>query len=192
MIKFFKYFKNFGFLFLIVSCYQESSLPKPKSYLRIDFPKKEYYQIKVTCSFIFKIPNYSSWEQKFKNYPNCNKTIIFPEFKAEVLCDYISLNNNLFEISEEFRKMVYEHSFKSSAIIERTWESEINKVYALAYEIKGNTACNYAFTITDSVSHFFSGQLLFQSKPNYDSLHPSIFFLKSDIENMIYSFRWVN
>ncbi len=179
-------------MFFLGSCSQEASFPKPKSYLRIDFPKKEYYQIKDTCSFIFKIPNYSSWEQKFKNYPNCNKTIIFPEFKAEVLCDYISLNNNLFEISEEFRKMVYEHSFKSSAIIERTWESEINKVYALAYEIKGNTACNYAFTITDSVNHFFSGQLLFQTKPNYDSLQPSIFFLKSDIENMISSFRWVN
>ena len=88
--------------------------------------------------------------------------------------------------------MVYEHSFKSTAIIERTWESEINDVYALAYEIKGNTACNYAFTITDSVNHFFSGQLLFQTKPNYDSLQPSIIFLKSDLENMISSFRWIN
>ena len=126
------------------------------------FLKKEYYQIKDTCFFVFKIPNYSSWEQKFKNYPSCNKTIIFPEFKAEVLCDYISLDNNLFEISEEFRKMVYEHSFKSSAIIERTWESEINEVYALAYEIKGNTACNYAFTITDSVNHFFLDNYFFR------------------------------
>ena len=164
-------------MFFLGSCYQEASFPKPKSYLRIDFPKKSIIKLKILVSLFFKIPNYSSWEKKFKNYPNCNKTIIFPEFKAEVLCDYISLNNNLFEISEEFRKMVYEHSFKSSAIIERTWESEINKVYALAYEIKGNTACNYAFTITDSVNHFFSGQLLFQTKPNYDSLQPSIIFL---------------
>lgn len=192
MIKILKYCLIITLIFKLFSCTQEITFPKPKSYLRIDFPKKEYYQIKDSCSFVFKIPHYSSWEQKFKNYPKCNKTIIFPEFKAEVLCDYINLDNNLSEISEEFRKMVYEHSFKSSAIIERTWESEINDVYALAYEIKGNTACNYAFTITDSSSHFFSGQLLFQTKPNYDSLQPSIIFLKSDLEEMITSFRWIN
>ena len=192
MINFLKYFILIIFLFHLGSCTEEPNFPKPKSYLRIDFPKKEYYQIKDSCSFTFKIPYYSSWEQKFKNYPSCNKTIIFPEFKAEVLCDYIVLENNLLEISEEFRKMVYEHSFKSSAIIERTWESKGNNVYALAYEIKGNTACNYAFTITDSVTHFFSGQLLFQTKPNYDSLQPSVIFIKNDLEKLIASFNWVN
>ena len=81
-----------------------------------------------------------SWEQKFKNYPKCSKTIIFPRFKAEVLCEYFELNDNLLEISEEFRKMVYEHSFKSSAILERVWKNEDEKkkkkVFALAYEIK--------------------------------------------------------
>ena len=142
--------------------------------------------------FKFKLPNYASWEQKFKDYPKCSKTVIFPEFKAEVLCEYFELNDNLLEMSEGFRKMVYEHSFKSSAIVERVWENEDEKVFALAYEIKGNTACNYAFTITDSSQHFFSGQLLFQTKPNYDSLKPCISFIIEDLEDMISSFKWVN
>jgi gliding motility-associated lipoprotein GldD len=88
--------------------------------------------------------------------------------------------------------MVYEHSFKSSAIVERFWVNDSIRVYGLAYEIKGNTACNFAFTLTDSSKHFFSGQLLFQTHPNYDSLSPSIKFIKKDIEMIISSFQWTN
>ena len=181
------------YIFLVAtSCSQEPVYPKPKGYLRINFPDKEYYKIQDSCFFNFKIPNYSSWEKKFNQLPNCSKTIIFPEFRAEVLCDYIYLNDDLYEISEEFRKMVYDHSFKSSAIIERTFENKRDKVYGLAYKIKGNTACNYAFTLTDSANHFFSGQLLFQTKPNYDSLRPSVDFIIKDLEELIASFRWIN
>ena len=178
--------------FISLSCDNQEEYPKPKSYLRIDFPEKEYYTISDSCCFIFNLPEYSYWELKFKNYPTCSKTIIFPKFKAEVLCEYFKLNNDLIEMSESFRKMVYEHSFKSSAIMERVWEDKDNNVFGLAYEIKGNTACNFAFTITDSSKHFFVGQLLFQSKPNYDSLEPSIKYIIKDLEEMISSFRWVN
>ena len=187
--------KPFHLLYLLLiatSCSQDPVYPKPKGYLRINFPIKEYYYIKDSCSFNFHIPNYASWEKKFNHFSNCSKTIIFPEFRAEVLCDYIYLNDDLYEISEEFRKMVYDHSFKSSAIIERTFENKRDKVYGLAYKIKGNTACNYAFTLTDSANHFFSGQLLFQTKPNYDSLRPSVDFIIKDLEELIASFRWIN
>ena len=180
------------FIFTLFTCDDDHYFPKPKSYLRINFPTKEYYAIDNNCPFTFKIPNYSAWVKKFNDNQPCNKAIIYPDFKAEVLCDYMTINDNLYEVSEDFRKMVYKHSFKSNAIIERVWENDSNKVYGLAYEIKGNTACNYAFTLTDSNRHFFSGQLLFQIKPNYDSLKPSIEFLQKDIEAMIASFKWAD
>ena len=68
-----------------MSCDDQEEYPKPKSYLRIDFPEKEYYTISDSCCFIFNLPEYSYWELKFKNYPTCSKTIIFPKFKAEVV-----------------------------------------------------------------------------------------------------------
>lgn len=174
-----------------VSCNSKTNYyPKPKSYLRLDFPEKDYYPINDFCPFSFEIPDYSAWSKTFRGKDNCSKTIIFPTFKAEILCDYLILDNNLSELSESFRKMVYEHSFKSSAIIERVWVNDSTNVYGIAYEIKGNTACNYAFTLTDSINHFFSGQLLFQTSPNYDSLKPSIEFIRNDIEAIIASFKW--
>ena len=176
----------------ITSCNDKQPFPKPVSYLRIDFPDKHYYSTQDSCPFIFQIPDYSAWENRISNKENCNKTIIFPSFRAEILCDYITLNNNLIELSEAFRKIVYEHSFKSSAILEKFWTNENEKVYGIAYEIKGNTACNFAFFLTDSINHFFSGQLLFQTYPNYDSLKPSIKYIKEDIDTLISSFKWTN
>ncbi len=179
-------------LFFIISCSKKKSHPKPTSYLRIDFPQKHYYSTQDSCPFIFQIPDYSAWKNRHSYRKNCSKTIIFPFLKAEILCDYIELDNNLIELSEAFRKTVYEHSFKSSAIIEKFWANENEKVFGVAYEIKGNTACNFAFCLTDSINHFFTGQLLFQTYPNYDSLKPSINYIKKDIEVLISSLKWIN
>ena len=86
------------------SCNNEEPHPKPKSYLRIDLPKKEYYSVdSSTCPFAFDIPNYASWQKRFKNNNDCSKAVIFPQFKAEILCDYINVDNDISEISEVFR-----------------------------------------------------------------------------------------
>ena len=52
----------------LTSCKNEEPHPKPKSYLRIDLPKKEYYSINsTTCPFSFDIPHYASRQKRFKN-----------------------------------------------------------------------------------------------------------------------------
>lgn len=187
---------NIAFIFLILifsSCRNESTYPKPKSYLRIDLPVKGYYEIeKNTCPFSFEIPNYATWKQRFKNNNSCSKAVLFPQFNAEILCDYVSLENDIVALSEVFRNKMYDHSFKSTGIIERSWSDSENKVYGITYEIKGNTACNFGFLVTDSSKHVFLGQLMFQTKPNYDSLSPMINFIIKDAERLIESFRWIN
>ena len=187
---------NITFIFLILilsSCRSESTYPKPKSYLRIDLPGKGYYEIeKNTCPFSFEIPNYATWRQRFKNNNSCSKAVLFPQFNAEILCDYVPLENDIVALSEGFRNKMYDHSFKSTGIIERSWSDSENKVYGITYEIKGNTACNFGFLVTDSSKHVFLGQLMFQTKPNYDSLSPMINFIIKDAERLIESFRWIN
>ena len=40
------------YIFLVAtSCSQEPVYPKPKGYLRINFPDKEYYKIQDSCFF---------------------------------------------------------------------------------------------------------------------------------------------
>ena len=187
---------NIASIFLVLvlsSCRNESTYPKPKSYLRIDLPEKGYYKIQnKKCPFSFEIPNYATWKQRFKNNNSCSKALLFPQFNAEILCDYIPLENDVLALSEVFRNKIYDHSFKSTGIIERTWSNTENKVYGITYEIKGNTACNFGFLVTDSTKHLFLGELMFQTKPNYDSLYPVINFIKHDAKKLIESFRWLN
>ena len=185
---------TFNFLVLILlSCRNESTYPKPNSYLRIDLPEKGYYKIENNkCPFSFEIPNYATWKQRFKNNNSCSKSMLFPQFNAEILCDYIPLENDVLALSEVFRNKIYDHSFKSTGIIERTWSNTEYKVYGITYEIKGNTACNFGFLVTDSTKHLFLGELMFQTKPNYDSLYPVINFIMHDAKKLIESFRWLN
>ncbi len=190
-------FKDYIFICILIStafvsqkCKEDSPIPKPKSYLRIDYPLKEYNFISNNCPYSFMIPNYSIWIKKFKEAPNCYKTLIFPNFKAELICSYKKIDSNFFELTESLRSNAYEHSFKANAIIEESWKNDEKQVYGYTYKIKGNVACNYMFYITDSLNHFFSGELLFQVRPNYDSLQPSILFIEEDIKKLIESFEW--
>ena len=99
-MKLHNYLLFLSLIFLSISCQEDKYYPKPKSYLRLDFPNKEYYKITDSCPFTFKVPDYSAWTNRFKRENSCEKTVIFPSLKAEILCDYIVLNNNLIEISD--------------------------------------------------------------------------------------------
>ena len=37
--------------------------------------------------------------KRFKNNNDCSKAVIFPQFKAEILCDYINVDNDISEVS---------------------------------------------------------------------------------------------
>ena len=164
--------------------------PKPKSYFRIDFPEKEYKSFDENCPFNFEIPVYAYVVNKFKNAPKCYKTILLPTLKAELICTYSELDTDFIEKSEKLRSNAFKHSFRAASIKERIHENFNKKVYGTIFEIEGNVACNYMFYLTDSLDHFFTGELLFLARPNYDSLQPAIKFIKSDIEHLIESFEW--
>ena len=44
--------------------------------------------------------------------------------------------------------------------------------------------------LNDSVNHFLSGALYFETKPNYDSTLPAISYIQKDIMRFIESLRW--
>lgn len=177
-------------LILFDSCSEEDYYPLPRSYYRVDFDEKKYKTFEDSCAFTFKLPNYSFAVNKFKNAPNCYKTIIFPKYKAELICTYNIIDSNFYLLSEKLRTSAYEHSFRASSIVEKQWVNVDAEVYGTTFEIIGDVACNYTFYLSDSTNHFFTGELMFFALPNYDSLKPTIEFLKTDIEKLVESFEW--
>lgn len=170
---------------------EEVFTPKPKGYMRIDFPEKNYKLYDSICPFTFEIPAYSFVEkdQNPQSEP-CWLNVKYPQFKAQLHLSYAALNNNLRNYIETSRELAYKHQVKASGLEQQVVIRDSAKVYGLLYNIAGNTASSLQFYITDSTQHFMRGSLYFNVAPNIDSLQIVVDFLKKDIHHMIQTVKW--
>jgi gliding motility-associated lipoprotein GldD len=185
------------FLLLITlflgSCTQ-STLPKPKGYMRIDLPQKEtlvfeHNEYPVT----FEMPNYvrvepvvgASNNEKWFN-------LVFKPFNARLYISYSKLDNDLNNHIESNHKLTYEHQVKASAIKTTKIIEAENQVFGLKYNLKGNVATPFQFYLTDSSNHFLRASFYFDFKANYDSLAPVVKFLEEDVNHFISTLKWVD
>lgn len=180
-------------LLFISSCGEEDEIftPKPRAFMRIDFPKKEYKIYDSICPFSFETPVYS------KVVPDtdpgsqpCWLNIQYTQFNAQLHMSYLPVNNNLKDFLESSRDLAIKHQVKASGMDEQAVIRDSAKVYGLVYDISGNTASSLQFYLTDSTNHFFRGSLYFNAAPNIDSTKIVIDYLKKDILHMIQTFKW--
>lgn len=174
---------------LFVACGQ-SYTPKPYGYFRIDTAPHAYINIADEMPFEFE---YSQWANITKREHVHEKfwfDLKYPQFNAAVHVSYKSINGNFRTLTEDARRFVYKHSVKADNISESAFSNDSKKVYALLYDLKGNTASNLQFVITDSTNHFLRGALYFDNVPNKDSIAPIAAYIREDILHLIESFRW--
>lgn len=169
-----------------ISCGDEV-VPKPKPYLKLQYPIPTYKQLKTSCSFSFEISNLA--QVNFKD--NCWLTVKYPALKATIHITYRPVENNLNEILKEVEKLTFEHTIKAAVISDyRPYENFDKKVFGKLYNIEGNVATNIQFSATDSVKHVLYGALYFYVKPNYDSIVPTIKYLEKDMIHLIETLEW--
>lgn len=180
---------SFIFVFVFTTC-NRNPIPKPKGYFRISFPAKEYQKLKTNCPYAFEYPVYGNITKYKHGYEPCWLNIDFPAFKGKIHITYKPVENNLNLYMEDIRTFVYKHLIKADDIIENTIYLPEKKSFGILYDIKGNTATSVNFFITDSTTHFLSGSLYFNVKPNIDSLKPVINFFREDIEHLIETIEW--
>ena len=181
---------NAKFLFLIsvlflMACDSEYT-PKPKAYIKFNFPEKQYEQIEGDCPFSFEIPLYSELNSQENS---CFINLNFPQLNGMLYISYFELNNNLEEHALQSSKLAYKHNVIADGISERVFVNDSLKVYGILYDYKGETATAAQFYLTDSVNHFFRGALYFNTEVN-DSILPINLFLKHDIKHLIETFHW--
>lgn len=175
---------------MIWSC-NETPIPKPTGYFRIDLPEKKYSPVDtLPFPFAFDLPQYAfsnlSRTEKDSNFFN----IDFTRFDARLHLSYIPVKDNLPQLLEDARTLVYKHVSKAQDIRENLVINEREKVFGTYYEIAGNAASGSQFFITDSSSHFVRGALYFNAEPNFDSIAPVQQFIDQDLERLLESFRW--
>ena len=165
--------------------------PKPRGYYRINLPDRAYQTFDTTYPYRFQYPKYATIQSDTS--ANAEKywiNIVFPQFNGQVYLSYKEINNNLYELTEDSRKLAYKHTIKADAINERMFYNEESKVLGVLFDIKGNAASPMQFYATDSIRHFIRGSLYFNVVPNQDSLAPVISFVRDDIMHLMKTIQW--
>ena len=173
-----------------LSC-RENNVPKPRGFMKIEYPDKSYALFDTNAPFRFEYPEYAKVVPDTS--PSAEKywyNLVFKPFDATIYLSYKKVQNNLDDFIEDSRTLVYKHSIKAEAIDERIIRQPENEVYGLLYDLSGNTASSLQFFVTDSSQHFLRGSLYFNTTPKKDSLAPIIQFIRKDVIHMLETFKW--
>jgi len=175
---------------VLFSC-SETPIPKPKGYFRIALNEKSYTEYSSPCGFSMQVPQYAL----MRNLPgtagdSCWFNLIVPNHKATIHFTHHFVNSNLGRFLNDAYSFAYKHDIKANAINKSRIEIDSTKVYGLIYDLKGNTATNLQFYLTDSTRHFLRGALYFHHIPNMDSISPVLQWLREDVIHMTESLKW--
>lgn len=183
-------------IYVIYSCNNvPNHVPKPKAYYRITFLDKSYVPFKNFngCNYSFLIPSYSMVSPDEANVSEkCWININYPKYGGTLHISYFKITNRnqIIQLSEDSRKLVFKHTIKASEINEVYLSYPKNNVYGFLYEIEGNAASPLQFYISDNKSNFLRGSLYFNMTPNIDFIKPVIDYIRLDINKLIESLKW--
>lgn len=188
-----------AYLILVIlisfSC-QEDYVPKPKAYLRLDYPKADYKKTNTNNLFSFE-KNLLASDLTYKKLESSTTSyavnIEYPSLKGTIFLTYKGIEgnkNNLTTFLRDAQKFTLEHTKKADEIPITPYENKKQKVYGVFSEVKGNVASPAQFYVTDSINHFLTGSLYFYAKPNYDSILPAANYLQKDIKHIMETLRW--
>ena len=102
-------FKNsISLLFFILVCSaiigcKNDALPKPKSYLSLNYPKAKYGTFNSGCGYSFSYNTMATIDLK----NNCNFDIHYKNMKATVYLNYKPVNNNIKILLGDAQRLTY-------------------------------------------------------------------------------------
>ncbi|WP_417876496.1 gliding motility lipoprotein GldD [Winogradskyella sediminis] len=178
---------------LMLGC-GDDTLPKPKGYLRLEYPNAVYEKAIVPLPFSFDKNKLADPIKTVKSSANTNGIDIkYSSLKATIYLTYKAVkNDNIDSLLRDAQNLTQKHTIKADEISQKEFLRPNDNVFGMLYEIGGNAASQSQFYVTDSTKHFLSGSLYFYAKPNYDSIYPASEYLKKDIKRIMESVQWKN
>lgn len=179
---------------LMLSC-GDDPIPKPKAFLRLEYPQPDYKNVDVSLPFTFE-KNMLAERIRSIKADSTNQIygvdIDYPTLKGTIYLTYkpVSSRDQLMTYIRDAQNLTQKHVIKADEIAERPYLNKEHKVFGMFYEVGGNAASQSQFYVTDSTKHFLNGSLYFYAKPNYDSILPAAVYLKNDIQHIMESLKW--
>lgn len=179
--------------FAVTACGDsEILIPKPPTYLRLDLPDHSYKKYKSDCGYSFEAASIFKIKEVVDSVGNvmCHRDIELGQLNGVIHFSFIEMKEPLSVYVNFANDKVDEHKLKATAIEDLAIVHPEKNVYGTFFELQGDVASPFQFYLTDSTSHFVSGVVYFNSTPNYDSLKPTLDYLKVDLLQMVNSFKW--
>ena len=178
----------FVFTALLAACQQEEATPKPKAFLRLEYPPHTYEPLQTNLPFSFEKSKYARFTVK----SDTTFDLQYPGMKASIYMTYSPVHNNLKQLLKDAEKLSYKHTVKADGFTHRDFINESKHVYGRLTLVTGNAASPLQFYLTDSSQHFATGSLYFYAVPNYDSIRPPLEYLEEDIRRLMETWQWKN
>jgi gliding motility-associated lipoprotein GldD len=182
--------------FSLVSCggndQYKVTVPQANKYPEPKLPAHKYKEYKSNCGYHFKSPELFTIKdvKDSKGNLTCHKDIDLGALNGIIHFSYITMEEKLSTYVNYANDKVDEHKIKASAIKDQQIINPKTQVYGTFFELQGDVATPFQFYLTDSTKYFVSGVVYFNCRPNYDSLKPSINYLKKDLLEIVNSFEW--
>lgn len=181
-------------VFLVFMSCDGRVTPKPKAFLRLEYPAPQYVVVKGDAPFTFEknslaIDRLSLVDKDGDRYA---MNIEYPEMNATIYISYMKVRNNLDSLLRDAQNLTQKHTSKADNIFQDAFQNLNHNVYGMYYEVLGNAASQAQFYVTDTTKHFVTGSLYFYAKPNYDSIQPAAVYLQNDIKRIMESLEWKN
>jgi gliding motility-associated lipoprotein GldD len=177
---------------LLTSCGgDEMPIPKPPTFLNIELPAHSYKKYSASCPYEFDISTLYQVRDVYEGKTlTCHKDILLGKLNGTLHFSNIIMDKPLKDYINYAIDKVDEHKIKATDIQDRQIIRPKDKVYGTFFELKGDVASPFQFYLTDSVSRFVSGVVYMNARPNYDSIKPSLDYIKKDLDRMLNTFRW--
>ena len=172
-------------LISVVSC-KEETLPKPASFLRLEYVEAKYKTFDEGYPYSFQYASDAVLVKKKKYWMD----IYYSKLNATLVLTYMPVQDNLRLLLQDAEKLTFKHMIKAADIQARPYENPYAKVYGKVFEVYGNAASQIQFHVTDSVENFLTGALYFYAKPNYDSILPAIHHINKDVIHLMETMEW--
>ena len=188
-----KHLLIFVLLVGLVSC-DETFLPKPPGYNRIDLPAHSFqklsegypYQLDYSSHALVEADSFNLAEEAWIN-------LNYKDFGAKVHLTYKQIGDNVEfkKLSNDAFSLTSQHQVKAYGIEEGVLLTPEGYTGVVA-ELTGEVPTQFQFFVTDSSENFLRGALYFNTAMKNDSLSPVIEFIKEDMVHLMNSVKFVD
>ncbi|MBL1279218.1 MAG: hypothetical protein COA33_003060 [Fluviicola sp.] len=174
-----------------LSCKENITIPKPPTYLRLELPEHQYIDYSDDCPYILPVSKMFEVKKVTRGEElTCHKDIDLGPLNGIINFTYIDMEEPLSTYVNYVNDKIDEHKVKATAINDYKVIRPEDDFYCTFFALEGNVASPFQFYMTDSVDKFAYGVVYFNSTPNYDSIRPSLDYLKLDLDYFIENFQW--